>query len=237
MKNDTWHESLFCTPPPDNPARDTCGRDRWKRHRSRPLVSDRVSVSLYLIRHGETAWSLSGQHTGRTDIALTAHGEDQARGLRPFLETIPFTHVLTSPAIRAGRTCALAGLGSSARIDPDLAEWDYGDCEGKRTAEIQLVMPGWNVFRDGCPGGESPIEVGLRADRLIARLRGLDGTVALFSHGQFGSVLAARWIGLPVVEGQHFHLDPASVSALACNPSHPDVSIFQLWNRCFGRAA
>ncbi len=189
-----------------------------------------MSVSLYLVRHGETAWSLSGQHTGRTDIGLTLHGEEQARGLRTVLAGIDFAQVLTSPARRAQRTCVLAGLGVSARIEPDLVEWDYGDYEGKRSAEIRLAMPDWNVFRDGAPGGDMPEAIGRRADRLIASLRGLSGNVALFSHGQFGQALGARWIGLPVAEGQHLYLDTASISVLAVHPHHPEIAIIRSWN-------
>ncbi len=190
-----------------------------------------MSVSLYLVRHGETAWSLSGQHTGRTDIGLTPQGEAQARGLRPLLRGIAFTHVFTSPATRARQTCHLAGLGASARIEPDLVEWDYGDYEGKRSAEIRLARPDWNVFRDGAPGGDTPADITRRADRLIARLQELDGPIALFSHGQFGQALAARWIGLAVAEGQHLYLDTASVSVLACHPHHPEITIIRSWNR------
>ena len=147
---------------------------------------------LHFIRHGETAWSLSGQHTGRTDIALTAHGEAQARALGPSLRLLQFARVLASPRLRARRTCELAGLGAAAEIEPDLAEWDYGGYEGLRTADIRKARPGWNIFADGCPGGETPQQVSTRADRLIASLAALNGDTALFSHGQFGCVLAAR---------------------------------------------
>ena len=186
--------------------------------------------SLHFIRHGETEWSLSGQHTGRTDIALTAHGEAQARALGPSLRLLQSAHVLTSPRQRARRTCELAGLGAAAEIEPELAEWDYGNYEGLRTADIRKARPGWNIFADGCPGGETPQQVSSRADRLIASLAALDGNTALFSHGQFGCVLAARWIGLPVIEGQHFSLSPASLSILGNKPSHPGVRIIALWN-------
>ena len=151
------------------------------------------TLHLYLIRHGETEWALSGQHTGRTDIPLTANGEDEARELGRHLRDIRFAHVLTSPLKRARQTCELVGLDKVAEIEPDLAEWDYGDYEGKRSVDIRKGRPDWNVFRDGCPHGEMPAQVSERADRLIARLRTLDGKVALFSHGQFGGVLAARW--------------------------------------------
>jgi broad specificity phosphatase PhoE len=189
-----------------------------------------MSLRLYLIRHGQTAWSLSGQHTGRTDIPLTARGEDEAKGLALRLQAIPFAHVLTSPRQRARRTCELVGLGPAAEIEPDLAEWDYGDYEGVRSVDIRKMRADWNLFRDGCPNGETPAHVSARADRLIARLRQLDGNVALFSHGQFGSVLAARWIGLPPIEAQHFALGTASLSILGCDPHHPKVPVIALWN-------
>ena len=189
-----------------------------------------MPLRLYLIRHGETEWSLSGQHTGRTDVALTAHGEDQGRALELALRGIRFDQVLTSPARRARDTCGLAGLGGSAEIEPDLAEWDYGDYEGKRSAGIRESRPGWNVFQDGCPGGETPAQISERADRLIRRLRGMDGNVALFGHGQFGAALAVRWIGLPVVHGQHFSLGEASLSILRDDPHHPEVPVIALWN-------
>jgi probable phosphoglycerate mutase len=187
-------------------------------------------LRLYLIRHGETAWSLTGQHTGHTDLPLTAHGEEEARKLTPWLKTVQFSHVLTSPLRRAQRTCALAGLESAAEIEPDLAEWDYGDYEGKLSIDIRKERPGWNIFRHGCPGGEMPDQISVRADRLIARLHALDGNVALFSHGEFGCALAARWIGLPVVEGQHFQLGTGSLGILSFNPSHPGIPVIALWN-------
>jgi broad specificity phosphatase PhoE len=189
-----------------------------------------ASLRLYLIRHGETEWSLSGQHTGRTDLALTAHGEDQARSLEPVLRGISFDHVLTSPARRAQRTCVLAGLGGLTEIESDLAEWDYGDYEGRTSFDIRQNRPGWNVFRDGCPGGESVAAVTLRADRLITRGEALSGNVALFSSGQFGCSLAARWIGLPVLQAQHLMLATASVSILSYNPIHPDLRVIAHWN-------
>jgi probable phosphoglycerate mutase len=185
---------------------------------------------LWFVRHGETAWSLSGQHTGRTDIALTAHGETQARELGRQLRGIRFSHVLTSPRARAARTCELAGLSPAAEVEPDLSEWDYGDYEGQRSADIRTARPGWNIFRDGCPNGETPAQVAGRADRLIDRLGPLAGKIALFSHGQFGAVLAARWIGLAVVHGENFSLGPASLSILSHNPHHPEVPVIELWN-------
>jgi broad specificity phosphatase PhoE len=189
-----------------------------------------MTVRLYLIRHGETDWSLSGQHTGRTDLPLTAHGEDEARKLVPWLSPMRFTRVFTSPLQRARRTCELAGLGATAEVEPDLAEWNYGDYEGRLSRDIRKERPGWNVFRDGCPNGERPRQVSERADRLIARLCTLDGNVALFSHGQFSRSLAAHWIELSVVESQHFSLGTASLSILGFDPAHPEVRVIELWN-------
>ena len=188
------------------------------------------SLQLYLIRHGETAWSITGQHTGSTDIALTPHGEEEARGLAPWLRMIQFTRILTSPLLRARQTCELAGLGAKAAKEQDLVEWNYGDYEGKRTVDIQQERPGWNVWRDGCPQGETPTNISDRADRLLGRLRALSGKVALFSHGQFASALAARWIGLAVIEAQHLALSPASLSILAHEAGHPKVPVIALWN-------
>ncbi len=188
------------------------------------------SLRLYLIRHGETEWSLSGQHTGRTEIPLTARGEDMARALGERLNDARFAHVLTSPRQRARRTCELAGLAQAAEIEADLAEWDYGDYEGKRSVDIRKERPDWNIFRDGCPNGETPAQISDRADRLIAHLGAWDGNVALFSHGHFGCVLATRWIGLPVLQAQHFSLDPASLSILSYAPHLPDVRVLALWN-------
>ena len=192
--------------------------------------SETDPLRIYTIRHGETEWSLSGRHTGRTDIALTAQGEDEARQLQPYLHGIRFSAVLTSPRLRARKTCVLAGLESEAAIDADLSEWDYGNYEGERSADIRKARPDWNIFRDGCPGGESPAAISDRADRLIARLRGLQGNIALFSHGHFGLVLAARWIGLDVVQGQHFSLSTGSLGVLSNDPRHPEVPVVALWN-------
>lgn len=197
-------------------------------------------LSLYLVRHGQTEWSLSGRHTGSTDIPLTAQGEDEARGLIPWLRQVQFGLVLTSSRQRARRTCELVGLGREAEIEPDLAEWDYGDYEGKLTSEIRLAQPDWDVFRDGCPNGEMPSDVSDRADRLIARLHTMDGNVALFSHGQFGPALAARWIRLPVAEGRHLPLGTASLNILSYNPARPEVRVIALWNatpELFGSSA
>jgi probable phosphoglycerate mutase len=185
---------------------------------------------LYFIRHGQTAWSLTGQHTGRTDLPLTAQGEDQARKLVPWLQPVHFARVLTSPRRRARRTCELAGLEADAEIEPDLQEWDYGDYEGKLSSDVRKQRPGWDVFRDGCPGGEMPDQVTARADRLIAHLGTMEGDVALFSHGEFGLALATRWIGLPVIDGQHFVIGTASLSILGYNPAHPERRVIALWN-------
>jgi probable phosphoglycerate mutase len=185
---------------------------------------------LYLVRHGETAWSLSGQHTGRTDIALTKQGEQDARMLAGQLRAVRFSRVFTSPLRRARRTCELAGLGELAEIEPDLTEWDYGDYEGQRPADIRRARPDWNVFRDGCPRGESPAQVSERADRLIARLRTLEGNVAIFSHGHLGRVLAARWIGLQVRQAQHFLLTTASLSILGYEHNLAEAPAIVLWN-------
>jgi probable phosphoglycerate mutase len=189
-----------------------------------------MTLRLYIVRHGETEWSLSGQHTGRTDLPLTAHGEDEARALQPWLRHIKFARVVTSPLQRARRTCELAGQGDSAEVEPDLAEWAYGDYEGQLSRDIRKVRPAWSVFRDGCPNGEMPDQVAARADRLIARLCAVDGNVALFSHGQFSRVVAAQWIGLPVIESEHFALGTASLSILSFDPAHPEVRVIELWN-------
>ena len=185
---------------------------------------------LHLVRHGETAWSLSGQHTGRTDLPLTERGEQEARTLTERLRAMKFSRVFTSPLIRARRTSELAGLGKAAEIEVDAVEWDYGDYEGQRPADIRKQQPGWNIFRDGCPRGESPIDVSARADRLIARLRTLEGNIALFSHGQFGRVLGTRWIGLPVMQAQHFVLSTASVSILGYAHNLAEEPAILLWN-------
>jgi len=187
-------------------------------------------MNICLVRHGETAWTLTGQHTGLTDLGLTAHGEDESRALAPRLRALAFTRVLVSPRLRARQTCALAGFGAASEIEPDLSEWDYGRYEGRTSADIRQENPEWNIWRDGCPGGESPLDVSARADRLISRLGTVQGTVALFSHGQFGAALAVRWIGLALVEGQHFALHTASVSELGMDPHHQDRHTIELWN-------
>jgi broad specificity phosphatase PhoE len=184
---------------------------------------------VYLARHGETAWTITGQHTGRSDIPLTPHGERNARSLGERLHGIAFERVLCSPLQRARRTCELAGFGDRAVVEPDLAEWDYGEYDGRTAEEIRRERPGWDVFQDGCPGGESPDAVGLRADRVIAGLRQEEGRTLLFGHGHFFRVLAARWILLAASDGRHFMLSTAALSVLAYGGSRADPAI-RLWN-------
>ncbi len=184
---------------------------------------------VYVARHGETAWSLSGQHTGRTDLPLTERGEEQARALGRRLRAMDFATVLTSPSRRAVRTCALAGFGAAAEIDPDLAEWDYGDYEGRRTAEILALRPDWQLFRDGAPGGETPEQVGARADRAIARIRAIRGDALLVSSAHISRVLAARWLGLPASGGRYLVLGVASLSLLGYERNLSEPAI-RLWN-------
>jgi probable phosphoglycerate mutase len=184
---------------------------------------------VYLARHGETAWSLSGQHTGLTDLPLTDRGERNARKLGEQLQGRSFASVLTSPLRRASRTCELAGFGAQADIDRDLLEWNYGEYEGLRTAEIHAKRPDWQLFRDGCPGGESPGEVGALADRVVTRVRAVDGDVLIFSSGHFLRALTARWLGLEPRDGRFFLLSTASLSTLGYEH---DLSqpVIQLWN-------
>jgi broad specificity phosphatase PhoE len=185
---------------------------------------------VFIARHGETAWSLSGQHTGRTDLPLTERGERTARRLGERLRELTFTKVFTSPLQRAFGTCALAGYADIAVVDPDLVEWDYGEYEGRRTAEIVSETPGWQLFVDGCPGGESPREVAERADRVVSRVRAVANNVLLFSSGHFIRVMAARWLGLePTSNSRYFALSTASLSALGYER---DLSrpVIQLWN-------
>jgi len=191
-----------------------------------------VSVELPMVclaRHGQTAWSLSGQHTGLTDLPLTEQGQREAVSLGPRLHELSFARVFTSPLQRASTTCKLAGFGDVAYVDPDLVEWNYGEYEGLRSVEIQAKRPGWEIFRDGCPGGESPAEVGARADRVLARVRAIEGNVLVFSSGHFLRVFVARWLGLEPAGGRYFLLNTASVSTLTYERDldHPVV---QLWN-------
>ena len=185
---------------------------------------------LYLARHGETAWSLSGQHTGLTDLPLTENGERNARRLGERLKGLTFAKVLTSPLKRAARTCELAGFGAVAEVDRDLVEWDYGQYEGRRSDEIRAERPDWQLFRDGCPGGESPGQVSERADRVVRQVRAVSGDVLLFSSGHFLRVLATRWLGLePTANCRFFMLSTASLSAVGYEH---DLSrpVIRLWN-------
>jgi probable phosphoglycerate mutase len=184
---------------------------------------------ICLARHGETAWSLSGQHTGRTDLPLTERGERNAPALGERLRGLTFAKVYTSPLQRAARTCELAGFGSAAEIDSDLVEWDYGQYEGRRTAEIHPERPDWQLFRDGCPGGESPDQVGARADRVVGRVRAIKDDVLIFSSGHFLRVLAARWLGLDAAAGRYLLLGTASLSALGYEHNLAEPAI-RLWN-------
>jgi broad specificity phosphatase PhoE len=184
---------------------------------------------IYLARHGETAWSLTGQHTGLTDIPLTPRGEDNARNLGKRLRGTSFVKVLASPLQRARHTCELAGFGAGAAIDRDLVEWNYGDYEGKRTEEIRKERPDWFLFRDGCPGGESVEAIGARADRVLARLRPFDRDVLIFSHGHFLRVLAARWLDLSAAEARLLMLSTASLSILGYEHNR-DEPVLWLWN-------
>ena len=185
---------------------------------------------VYLARHGETAWTISRQHTGLTDLPLTERGERTARRLGERLKGLTFANVLTSPLQRAARTCELAGFKAVAEIEKDLVEWDYGQYEGRRTEEIRAERPDWELFRDGCPGGESPQQVSVRADRVVKRVREVPGNVLIFTSGHFMRVLATRWLGLePSVNCRFFMLSTASLSALGYEH---DVArpVIRLWN-------
>ena len=184
---------------------------------------------LHLVRHGETAWSLSGQHTGLTDLPLTERGEQDARRLGERLRGLTLARVLTSPLQRAARTCELAGFGSAAEVDRDLLEWNYGEYEGRTSADIHKERPDWDLFRDGCPGGETAAEVGARVDRVIGRVRAVQGDTLLFSSAHVLRVLAARWRGLEPQAARYFLLTTASLSALGYehNRSQP---VIRLWD-------
>jgi broad specificity phosphatase PhoE len=190
----------------------------------------KVLPEVYLARHGNTAWTVTGQHTGLTDLPLTPNGECNARRLGERLKGMTFAKVFTSPLQRAARTCHLAGFGAVAETDPDLVEWDYGKYEGLRSNEILSERPDWQLFRDGAPGGESPAQIGARADRVVERIRAVEGNVLLFSSGHFIRVLTARWLALGLASaGKYFLLSPASLSALSYehNLSQP---VIRLWN-------
>jgi broad specificity phosphatase PhoE len=203
-----------------------CGRslDRGRQHLN--LLAER-NVNVFAIRHGETAWSLNGRHTGKTDIPLTDDGRRLAARMRPVLAANPFGLVLCSPMRRARETCELAGFGDRAITDSDLVEWSYGKYEGLTPKQIDEVAPGWLIFRDGCPGGEAPEQVGARVDRVIARARAVAGDTALFAHGHLLRVFAARWIGLPASGGQHFLLNTGTLCVLGYYHEIPAVRI---WN-------
>jgi broad specificity phosphatase PhoE len=186
-----------------------------------------ATQQVYLIRHGETQWSLSGQHTGITDIPLTENGRKVAKLLEPVLAKETFALVLTSPLERARKTCELAGLGERAETDRDLAEWNYGVYEGLTPKQIHAQAPEWMLFRDGSPGGENPEQIGARVDRVIARVRAVEGHVALFAHGHIFRVFAARWLGLPATAGRHFLLDTATLNILSYYRGIPAV---KRWN-------
>ena len=187
----------------------------------------RKEQRVYLLRHGETEWSLNGRHTGVTDVPLTENGRIAARRLEPILAKETFALVLSSPLRRARETAELAGLGKQANVEPDLIEWNYGEYEGLQTEQIRLTRPGWSVFRDGCPGGETPEQIGARADRVLTKVRACERNVALFAHGHILRVLAARWIHLSASYGEHFLLDTATLNVLGYYRESP---AFKIWN-------
>lgn len=185
---------------------------------------------LYLARHGDTVWTDSHQHTGRTDLPLNEHGEQHARQQGEWLRQFSFARVFTSPLQRALKTCELAGFGISTEVDHDLIEWDYGRFEGKLTSDILKEWSGWELYRDGCPDGEAPGEVAARADRFLTRVRGIAGNVLAFSSGHIIRMIAARWLGLPPAAGRVFFCDPASVGVLGFEHEHRDQPVLGLWN-------
>jgi len=191
-------------------------------------MSDALPVT-YLARHGETAWTISRQHTGVTDLPLTAHGQAEAVRLGERLAGLRFAAVFTSPLQRAVQTCELAGFGSTAEVEPDLLEWNYGAYEGRTSADILAERPDWQLFRDGGPGGESPDQVGARADRVVHRVRGIEGDVLLFSSAHFLRVFVARWLGLEPGAGRYFLLGTASLSALGHEHDRSEP-VIRLWN-------
>lgn len=187
--------------------------------------------AVYLCRHGETAWSQTGQHTGLTDLPLTERGEDEARRLGERLLGRHFADVFTSPLQRARRTCEIAGFGDGAIVDADLVEWNYGRYEGRTSRDIRTEQPDWHIFEHGCPGGESVDDVAARADRMVARVRAVQADVLIFSSGHFLRMFAARWLGLPPTNGAIFHLDTASISVLAYE-RRIDEPVVRMWNAC-----
>jgi len=191
-------------------------------------MSDALPV-VYLARHGGTAWTISRQHTGVTDLPLTAQGEAEAVRLAERLKGLTFAAVLTSPLQRAVRTCELAGFGSAAEVEPHLLEWNYGAYEGRTSADIRAERPDWRLFRDGCPGGESPDQIGARADRVVRRVRAIEGNTVLFSSGHFLRVFVARWLGLEPGAGRYFLLGTASLSAVGYEHDRSEP-VIRLWN-------
>jgi probable phosphoglycerate mutase len=185
---------------------------------------------VYAARHGETEWSLSGQHTGVSDIPLTVHGESDALKLGERLRTLTIAKVFTSPLQRARRTCELAGFGDQAEVLPELIEWNYGDYEGVKTHDIHKERPGWDLFRDGCPNGEAAPQVGARADQVIAKIRAVDGNVLVFSSSHILRVLAARWIGLPPNGGSHFVLSTTALSVFGYEHENMAEPVIRVWN-------
>lgn len=183
--------------------------------------------SVYIIRHGETEWSLSGKHTGVTDIPLTENGKNLANLLKPILAKQSFALVLTSPLQRARETCNLSGLADQAEVDTNLIEWNYGEYEGITSKQIHETVPGWLVFNDGAPGGETPEQIGTRADRVIERVQSVSGDVALFAHGHILRVLVARWLNLPATAGRNFLLDTGTLNILSSYRGYPAV---KTWN-------
>jgi broad specificity phosphatase PhoE len=192
-------------------------------------MSHAALPEVFLARHGETAWAISGQHTGLTDIPLTERGERNAVSLGERLKDLEFSEIRTSPLQRATKTCALAGFESRARRDPDLVEWNYGDYEGRKTSDIRVENPGWHIFHHGCPGGESLDHIAERADRVIVRLHAMEGRVLLFGHGHFFRVLAARWLRRPAGDGRHYLLGTASLSILGYEHNTHEP-VIRLWN-------
>ena len=196
---------------------------------AKPFTTNAILPTVYLVRHGETAWSLTEQHTGLTDLPLTEHGEREARTLYERLAGIAFDRLFTSPLQRARRTCSLAGFGALTVDDANLVEWNYGDYEGLTTAEIHAKNPGWQIFRDGCPGGESPAQIATRADQVVQRVRAIKGHVLIISSGHFLRMLAARWLGLEAGAGRFFTLNTASVSELG-HENMLTQPVIRLWN-------
>ncbi len=191
-------------------------------------MSEKESL-VYMARHGETAWSLTGQHTGLTDLPLTPRGERNALALGERLKGLQVAHVFVSPLQRARQTCDLSGFGKTAEVDGDLVEWNYGQYEGLTTAQIHETNLGWRIFRDGCPGGESVADVSTRADRVVAKLRAIDEPVLIFSSGHFMEMFCVRWLGLPADTGTHLYLDTASLSIVGYHRSKSNP-VLRLWN-------